>query len=67
VGCLTGVCTISCTVEKWMRKFVFLCATGQWDSFFARLNPSNPVGERVDSGVSGETGGVQALQGSLLR
>ena len=24
MGCLTGVCTISCTVEKWMPKMFFM-------------------------------------------
>jgi len=38
---------------------------GQWDSFFARINASNPAGEKVEHG--GVSGGVQALQGSQLK
>lgn len=36
----------------------YLCATGQWDSFFARFNGSNPTARKVDHvGVSGGTEG----------
>ncbi|KAH0830630.1 hypothetical protein J3R83DRAFT_2085 [Lanmaoa asiatica] len=39
---------------------------GQWDSFFARFNPSNPTAEKVDNGggSSGADGGRQALRAS---